>query len=418
MATLILNRFNLARVRYPDWCREGEDLVLITSSDSVSAQESIRSQQLDGYRQVVTVENYADSSVPEFTALDLHETYDFDRILAMSEFDILRAARLREAMGLPGQSYKRALLFRDKLLMKDRLRAAGVPVAEYVAVDNATDLRGAADQLGYPFVLKPRLGAASVGVSMFHDADELRKFVLRNALGPADAPARLLAEAFASNDLFHIDGIVDDGRVRLCWPSEQDSSCLDITKGIVQISTALEPADPRLGEIQNMTRLALEALGVEEVALFHAEIFSTEAGLVFNEVGCRVGGAKIRDQLEHGFGVDPIEWFARAYLDGRKPLTIPSRPLRQTGFALVPTRAGVVQGVRPFERPSSIVVYEPRFTEGDVLTSPASSAATLASFVSAAHTRAQVQADLESAVTALEGAVDIADTDLTATGQA
>lgn len=409
MKVLILNRFKLARVDYRKWARPSDELYLITSSDSVSADETARKDELAGFAHTEIVDDYADSAMPEYLAHRLHGRHSFGKLLAMSEFDLLRAGRLRDAWGISGQSQAEALLFRDKIRMKDVLAESGVRVAGYRTVDDVTDLVRAARELGFPLVVKPRLGAASVGVTLIENDTDLDTFLSGNPLSVGDAPAHLMAESFVSHALFHIDGIVDSGEVKVCWPSEQTTSCLEITQGAVSLGTFLDADDPRLPALRDMTVRAVEALGIEETALFHAEIFASADGFVFNEVGCRVGGAKIRDQLEYGFDVDPIEWFARAYLGNPRHRTLRSTPVRQTGYALVPPRPGLVEALGELQLPASITLFEPKVGPGDVLLHPTSSASAIASFVAVGATQADVVRDLNSAVAALRSALVVRD---------
>lgn len=61
-------------------------------------------------------------------------------VVARSEADVLRAARLREVLGVPGQDFASALAFRDKVLMKSLLRERGVSVPEFAPVRIPLDL--------------------------------------------------------------------------------------------------------------------------------------------------------------------------------------------------------------------------------------------------------------------------------------
>ncbi len=59
----------------------------------------------------------------ELKAVELHKKYGFSRVVYQAEQDVLRAAQIRELLGLAGQSVESALQFRDKLIMKETLLA-------------------------------------------------------------------------------------------------------------------------------------------------------------------------------------------------------------------------------------------------------------------------------------------------------
>ncbi|MDQ0424640.1 ATP-grasp domain-containing protein [Cellulomonas iranensis] len=397
MTTLVLNRFQLSRTDYRAWAGD-EPLVLVTSAAGLAG-----SPTPEGYLHVEVVDDYEGPHV-ELVAHRLHGHHAFSRVLAMSEWDLVRAGRLRDAWGLPGPGEHDALLFRDKVAMKVALAGAGVPVARWRQVDDPTDLRRAADELGYPFVLKPRRGAASVGVDVVRGEADLLRCATGARLGVGDVPADLVAEEFVSNDLLHVDGIVHAGDVVLSWPTAQSASCLDITHGRAQVSVHLDDDDPALSGIQDLTARALHALGVPSSSLFHAEVFDVGGELVVNEVAARVGGAKIRDQMIRAFDVDPVEWHVRDVMGGPVP-PLPEAPARRAGYALVPTRAGTITRLDDLDLPGSIVLADVPHAVGDVLAAPAATTSALASFVCVGTRRSRVADDLHRVVGDFEASI-------------
>jgi len=55
----------------------------------------------------------------------------FDRIVALDDFDLEKAALLREHFRLPGLGESATRLFRDKLAMRMSAAAAGIPVPQF-----------------------------------------------------------------------------------------------------------------------------------------------------------------------------------------------------------------------------------------------------------------------------------------------
>src|SRR5918998_4637834 len=137
MRVLVLNRFGLSSIRYADWLDGYSDIVVITSSRSLSNDAEIRREQTHGFAEVVEFDDYVDNPLLAYEAARLHRRYRFDRLIVMSEYDILRGARLRELLDIPGQGIQAALAFRDKVEMKRLLTLAGIPVARHKAVHSA-----------------------------------------------------------------------------------------------------------------------------------------------------------------------------------------------------------------------------------------------------------------------------------------
>lgn len=336
MKVLVLNRFGLSAMDYPGWLGAAHEVHLVTSAAAAQGQEDT----FDRYASVQVVASYADDPAVELLALDLHDRVGLDALVAMSEFDLLRAARLREAMGLPGQTVPSAEAYRDKLTMKTVLRAGGVPVADHAPIASATDLLAFAARSEGPVVVKPRRGAASVGVHVLSDAEAVRSHVLTSADLRGDDPAHLLAEEFVPHELVHVDGAWRDGKVVLAWPS-RSSSQLGFRDGEVVRSAMLDLTDDGVEPALAMVERALATLPTPDVSLFHAELFRTADGAyLVNEIGCRMGGARIKTAMEVAHGVNLEEWYVRNALGDTVWDAGRARPEPLSGFAIIPPRPG------------------------------------------------------------------------------
>ncbi|MFL9680160.1 acetyl-CoA carboxylase biotin carboxylase subunit family protein [Streptomyces sp. KL110A] len=396
MKHLVLNRAALLRRPYQDWLGPEHRAVLVTDARSVSVEPDRRERQLAGYDEVRLVDAFHDNAALELDVLELHATHGFDRIVALGEFDLLRAARLRELLGLPGQSVKSAQAYRDKLTMKRALLAAGLPLAPFAPVPDATSLVDFVRRHGYPVVMKPRRGGGSMGVTVLRDEAELRAYAAANpALGTDDA-AQLLAETYLDHELFHIDGIVVDSVPRLVWASTQGrATCLGALSGEPVRSCMLDADDPLLAPLRELTTRALAALPTPDTTLFHAEVFRTPDGeLVFNEIGCRMGGGRIEESLELGFGVSLPELYVKA-LAGRPLPEIPTEPARIAGLLRFPPRHGTVRALPgPCEIPG-VVDFQVRARLGAVLGRAKVSAENFASGLAVGERAADVLGTLD-----------------------
>lgn len=414
MPVLVLNRFLFTDAPYHEYVPRDVTAVLVTASRSLPPDPAERRAVLAPFEEAVVVDDYDDAPAVEVLAHRLHQRYRFDAVVALSEYDILRAARLRDAWGTAGQGLESALAFRDKLDMKRRLRAAGVPVAEFAPVSSATDLLAFVDRVGWPVVVKPRRGAASVGVDVLRDDDEMAAWLEGPALR-GDAPADLLAEEYLPHRMHGVDGVVDGGRVVAACPSTYEATCLDFHDGVVLRSVMCDRDDPVAGELTALVGRALHALPLPAVTLFHAEVFAhRERGLVFNEVGSRIGGAGILDQLRAAYGVDPLAWFVRREVGDPRLDPFPADWSACAGWALVPPRPGRLVGLAEDCRVPGLVRCDVRARPGDDLPAASSSVHALALFAAVGADAAQVRSRLADACrwfeagTTIEPAVPVA----------
>lgn len=220
---------------------------------------------------------------------------------------MLRAGKLRTMLGIKGQSYESGLLFRNKVLMKERLQSAGVRVPNFKKIETAADVYTFIQSSGFPIVIKPVYGSGSVDTAVLTNRQEMLGF-LSNGLQD-----HLEVESFIEGDMYHIDGLILEGEVVLSWPSRYINGCLAFQSGRFLASNQLEPANPLASRLTSFVQKALDALPVPETMTFHAEVFHTpEDELVFCEIASRTGGAMVREATAQAFGFDINEVCVRA----------------------------------------------------------------------------------------------------------
>jgi hypothetical protein len=254
----------------------------------------------------------------------------FAGVVGISERDVLTAARLREALGVPGWRPDFATRFLDKPRMKELVAAAGLRVPRWRAGVGPGDAAAVVAELGLPVVLKPRSEAASRGVSVLPD-----EAALAAALAAADG-ADLECEEFVAGRILHADGVRRGGRFHYVSVSEYVGTCLAFLDGESLGSVLLDPGPERTAAAE-FTGRCLDALGLDDGA-FHLELFRTPGGeLVFLEVGARPGGGEIGFVHRDVLGIDLFGEAFRAALD-LPPLDDPATFADPSGggFVMVP----------------------------------------------------------------------------------
>lgn len=343
MSVLILHRASLAANPYPRWLSDypGE-LLLLASQEKLNTFGETLPGPGAGYAHAEAFEGYDTSSRLIRTALELARRHRVRHVVATAEFDLERAAALRSLLGLPGQDPDSAAAFRDKFLMKARLRAAGVAVAADRDVRTAVDLLGFPS---YPLVVKPRNGAAGFGTRVIADRDELRRQLPELAIYGAYQP-NLMVEEFVEGDFYHVDGIVAGGKVVLSWPSRYLGSILPGRHTAPSGDVQLDASDPLTARLLAFTDEVLQAMPTPEVCTFHAEVFHTPGDeLVLCEIASRTGGAKVKHILQATFGVDVNAYWLRAQVGLPVPELDRPEPARIGGSLLFPPRPGTLVSV-------------------------------------------------------------------------
>ena len=134
----------------------------------------------------------------------LARTIKFDRIVPLDDFDLEKAALLREHLRIPGMGDTRTRYFRDKLAMRTQARDHGIPVPAFVHGLNYDEIRRFARSVPAPWVLKPRSSASAAGIKKIHSEAQLWTEIEK--LG--DEQSFYLLEQFIPGDIYHVDAIV------------------------------------------------------------------------------------------------------------------------------------------------------------------------------------------------------------------
>ena len=228
-------------------------------------------------------------------------TERLDRIVALDDFDVELAAALREYLRLPGLDETTARAFRDKLAMRTRARAAGIPCPDFVHVLNYAAIAEWTAQVPPPWVMKPRSQAAAIGIKKIASTDELWKAI--EDLG--DAQADYLLERFVPGDVYHVDAIYFDRALQFAAVSRYGSPPMTVAhEGGIFVTRTLGPEDEAVAPLRELTARVLGTFGMRR-GVSHTEfIRSADGGWQFLETSARVGGAYIVDVVEAASGVN------------------------------------------------------------------------------------------------------------------
>ena len=237
-----------------------------------------------------------------------------DRVVSNWEPTVILAARLRERWGMPGMSVDAVRGFRDKQLMKERVRAAGLRVPKSRRVKSEAEMRAAAEEIGYPLVLKPIAGAGSADTYRVNDAKELDETIPKMR-GVTEASC----EEYIRGEEFTFDTVCIGGKpafenVAAYLPKPLEARSEEWISPV--IITVRDLAQKKLAPGLELGRKVLSALGMGD-GFTHMEWFLTPSGeAIFGEIGCRPGGAHLVDQMNYTCDIDLFREWARVVCHG------------------------------------------------------------------------------------------------------
>jgi biotin carboxylase len=205
--------------------------------------------------------------------------------------------------------------FRDKQLMKERVAAAGLRVPRSRRVRTETETRAAAEEFGYPLIVKPIAGAGSADTHRVESAAELEAAIRATA-----HVAEVSVEEFVDGDEYTFDTVSIGGEpayFNIAWYRPRPLQARTDETLSPQVVALRHPEQPALAGGVAMGRRVLAALGFES-GFTHMEWYRKGDGeVVFGEIGARPPGAHQVDQMNYACDIDVFRGWADAIAFGR-----------------------------------------------------------------------------------------------------
>jgi biotin carboxylase len=244
-------------------------------------------------------------------------------VVTFSEFALRDTARMAGALGLSGHSEAVVELLTDKLAQRSVLASAGVQATRCAIV--GSDLRAAAVAVGFPAVLKPRVGAGSAHTFRIESLDDLEQrwrdvppgveFVLEEMLCGDPEVAGASWGDYVSVESVHAPAgshqVCITGKFPLAEPFRESGMVLPCT---LPVSVA--------DDVLALEAAAIAAIGVAH-GVTHTEIKLTASGPKIIEINGRLGGY-VPEILKRSSGISLVH-AALALAVGRDPSLPPTR---------------------------------------------------------------------------------------------
>ena len=279
------------------------------------------------------------------------DTRPIDAVVGVDDLTTVVAASIAARLGLKANPVAAAAAARDKLEMRRRLHAAGVPQPRFASLALTEDPARAAATASYPCVLKPLALSASRGVIRANDPDAfvaafrriaaiLRRDDVRVSGAAADA---LLVEEFVPGREVALEGLLMAGGLQILAlfdkPDPLDGPFFEET---LYVTPSRLPQDVQ-ERIAHVTLRACAALGLTEGPV-HAELRINERGPWVIEVAARSIGGLCSRTLRFGTGMTLEELILRHAL-GWKIESL-DRERQAAGVMMLPIpRAGRLRAV-------------------------------------------------------------------------
>lgn len=266
---------------------------------------------------------------------DLYKEYKFTKVVNTTERYMNLAAEIRDKYSLKGMGIVEAAKFRDKIIMKNAVKEAGISVP---AVEILTSKNTAHSFLNIynKSIIKPIDGFGTKNTFVVESIEDLKKIKSIDIFNGS-----FEIEQFIEGDMYHCDSVIKDGVLVVCSVSKYLNSTLNFAKEGFLASAMID--DPSLQKrIEDFNLEVLEALEYRD-GVTHLEVFLENNKLVFCEIAARPGGAGVIPSVKNIFGIDLAETLINIQLE--KKINIPAKEKKYAGWLVIHKKEGTVKKI-------------------------------------------------------------------------
>lgn len=331
-----------------------DDSVILVEDPDVVRKRGLRSKVRGApvIRELVEWEYGAAGAADAF--FHAHPALAPAAVVPLVEDATVFAARLAERYGLPGAGLGAAQLLRDKSLLREVTRAAGVPNPESRAADGPERVRAFMAARPGPAVLKPADRQGSVGTRILWSAQEVDDAwaecvaecaAVHDSVWVPDrpAPVRMLVERYVRGHEYSVEMLVSQGRILFgnvtgkdlypgSWPVERGHLVP------ADIGTDLETL------LREQTELVVRAVGFG-TGVVHCEWIVEDGRPYLVECAGRFPGDEIVELIEWAYDVELVRAYLTLLKDERLDGPLPRRAGQHAAIRFLHAGPGVIDSV-------------------------------------------------------------------------
>ncbi len=337
-------------------------------------------------------------------ALDLKEREGLDGVFTAATDFSASVAAVAEACSLPGHSLEAARNASDKVRMRARFAAAGVPSPRFTGLREADRARAAAilstAGIAVPLVVKPADNMGARGcrlVASFSDLDAAIADAIRfSRTGTA------IVEEYMDGPEFSVEALVFDGAIRMTGFADRHIFFPPyfIEMGHT-IPTSIDPADA--ARVIEVFERGVRALGLTHGAA-KGDVKLTSRGPMIGEIAGRLSGGYMSGwTFPYSSGVD-LTGAALSLCVGERPSSLDatkSETSAERAWISIPGKIASVSGLDAAQVVPFVRDVFPRLYAGDPVVFPTNNVEKCGNVLAAAPSRAAAIHAAEEAARAI-----------------
>lgn len=241
-----------------------------------------------------------------------HPEIHIDGIVTFWDESTLLTSRLVDAFGTIGIPYSISSKVKNKFLFREFCTRHGIRTPRYKSIKGKKDIIKAAEEVGFPLVIKPLFGSSSAFVMKIDSQEELAEafeYISANILTHEDAKEwdslDVLVEEYIDGDEVDVDIIIQNGKIKFHSITDNRKTHEPFFVETGDSIPSMLP-EKEQEEVLSLAEEVLEKLGVQN-GIIHFEAKNTKTGPVPIEVNLRMGGDQVYSFIKTVWHVDLVE---------------------------------------------------------------------------------------------------------------
>lgn len=259
----------------------------------------------------------ADISDPDAVLKVAQEEKVHGAIICCSDTGLQAVGRCNDVLGLAGITEKAATESANKLLMKEKLLAAGVQTAKFLKVSSEAELEKVIEEIGFPMIVKATDLQGSRGINIVRKESNLLQ-AYRDTMSLTKKDYCII-EQFIEGTEFGAQAFVYKGEVLFVLP-HGDETIMCKTAVPIGHYMPYEISDEMHEDTIKQVTNSIKALGINNCAV-NVDLIEKDGKAFIIELTGRVGANCLPELTSNYFGINYYEMILATCL-GESPLPI------------------------------------------------------------------------------------------------
>jgi len=275
---------------------------------------------------VIDIEDCFDASQLDAALLSERDAGGIDALLTVFAFAVIPVAQAARRLGLRYTDLDAVHRACRKNECREIGERCGLPPVTCIPARTEDDIRAAVGQVGFPAMIKPAVGGASMGTHKVRNPQELESYLARARRERDQFPMRLGADVLS--DLILVEEFIDGPLISVEIGRTADGTIIPFIVGertLDKVNPALELGTTMPALVsEEMKQAAIDQASLViraidlDIGIFHIEFIASRNGPRLVELNPRIMGGNLPALFGFVSGEDLFEWLIRIHL-GENP---------------------------------------------------------------------------------------------------